>query len=118
MTLAGRNTIHGHWELNVKKNDNNTGEFTNLRAIVSLVRKIGIQVFIVPHKRWEAADYQYWSNPTQLGIMERHAFAKGTWGGEWHPDFAPQEGDILVKEHWAQSGFANTIELIHALAGD
>jgi len=82
----------------------------NLRAIVSAVRKIGIQVFIVPHKRWEATDYKYWKhpNPTQLGIMERHTFAKGTWGGEWHPDFAPQEGDIIVKEHWAQSGFANT----------
>ena len=29
-------------------------------------------------------------------------------GGEWHPDFAPQKGDIVVREHWAQSGFANT----------
>lgn len=33
-------------------------------------------------------------------------FAKGTWGGEWHPDFAPQPGDIDVKEHWGSSGFA------------
>jgi nicotinamidase-related amidase len=30
------------------------------------------------------------------------------WGGEWHPDFVPQAGDVVVKEHWAQSGFANT----------
>jgi len=82
----------------------------NLRAIVKTVREAGIQVFIVPHKRWEATDYQYWRhpNPTQLGIMDRHTFAKGSWGGEWHPDFSPQEGDIIVKEHWAQSGFANT----------
>ena len=35
-------------------------------------------------------------------------FARGAWGGEWHPDFAPQPGDILVKEHWGGSGFANT----------
>jgi nicotinamidase-related amidase len=82
----------------------------NLREIVKTVREAGIQVFIVPHKRWEATDYQYWKhpNPTQLGIMERHTFAKGTWGGEWHPDFTPQQGDIIVKEHWGQSGFANT----------
>jgi nicotinamidase-related amidase len=40
--------------------------------------------------------------------MDRHSFAKGEWGGEWHPDFAPQEGDIIAHEHWAQSGFANT----------
>ena len=35
-------------------------------------------------------------------------FAEGAWGGEWHPDFVPQPGDILIKEHMASSGFANT----------
>ena len=30
------------------------------------------------------------------------------WGGDWHPDFAPQAGDVVIAEHWAQSGFANT----------
>ena len=40
--------------------------------------------------------------------MQRHSFARGEWGGEWHPDFVPKKGDIVVQEHWAQSGFANT----------
>ena len=82
----------------------------NLRTIVKAVRQAGIQVIIVPHKRWEPTDYQYWKhpNPTQVGMMSRHTFAKGSWGGEWHPDFAPKDGDIIAKEHWAQSGFANT----------
>jgi len=82
----------------------------NLRTIVKAVRTAGIQVIIVPHKRWEPTDYQYWKhpNPTQVGMMSRHTFAKGSWGGEWHPDFAPEDGDIIAKEHWAQSGFANT----------
>lgn len=82
----------------------------NLRTIVKSVRQAGIQVFIVPHKQWEPTDYQHWQfpNPTQQMIMETHSFAKGSWGGEWHPDFAPLEGDIIVKQHWAQSGFANT----------
>jgi len=35
-------------------------------------------------------------------------FAAGTWGGEWHPDFVPQPGDVMIKEHWGSSGFANT----------
>jgi nicotinamidase-related amidase len=35
-------------------------------------------------------------------------FARGSWGGDWHPDFAPREGDIVVREHWGGSGFANT----------
>jgi nicotinamidase-related amidase len=40
--------------------------------------------------------------------MQGHHFARGEWGGDWHPDFAPQDGDIVVQEHWGQSGFANT----------
>lgn len=35
-------------------------------------------------------------------------FEAGSWGGEFHPQFGPQPGDIVVHEHWAQSGFANT----------
>ena len=43
-----------------------------------------------------------------IGEALRQVFAKGSWGGEWHPDFAPQPGDIVVKEHWGSSSFANT----------
>ena len=82
----------------------------NLRAIRSAIRRAGMTIFIVPHRRWEPRDYESWRhpNPTQVAIMRRHSFARGEWGGEWHPDFAPQDGDIVVKEHWGQSGFANT----------
>ncbi len=82
----------------------------NLRAAVGAARKAGIQVFIVPHRRWQPGDYKGWHhpNPTQRLVMERHTFAAGSWGGEWHPDFAPQDGDVVIKEHWAQSGFSNT----------
>ncbi|BBE35487.1 isochorismatase [Sphingosinicella microcystinivorans] len=86
------------------------GLLDNLRAIVAAVRKAGIQVVIAPHRRWEPGDYEDWDhpNPTQIGIMSRHSFARGEWGGEWHPDFVPQPGDVIAKEHWGQSGFANT----------
>jgi nicotinamidase-related amidase len=86
------------------------GLIDNLKSINHAVRQAGIRVFIVPHRRWEPGDYESWRhpNPTQLSIMERHSFARGEWGGDWHPDFAPRQGDIVVKEHWAQSGFANT----------
>jgi nicotinamidase-related amidase len=82
----------------------------NLRTIMTAVRKLGIQVFIVPHRRWEPGDFEKWDHPTpyQLSSGEVQTFAKGTWGGEWHPDFVPQPGDIIVKEHWGASGFANT----------
>jgi nicotinamidase-related amidase len=82
----------------------------NLKAIDAAVRGAGIQVAIAPHRRWEPGDYEDWDypNPTQIGIMKRHSFARGEWGGEWYPDLAPRPGDIIAKEHWAQSGFANT----------
>ena len=82
----------------------------NLRATVDTVRKADLQVLYVPHRRWQPGDYDNWDhpNPTQRLVQQRHTFAKGTWGGEWHPDFLPQEGDIIVHEHWGQSGFANT----------
>jgi nicotinamidase-related amidase len=38
----------------------------------------------------------------------RKAFEYGTWGGELRPEFEPQPGDIVAREHWCSSGFANT----------
>jgi len=86
------------------------GLLDNLRRLDGAVRGAGIQVAIVPHRRWEPGDYEHWDhpNPTQQKIMKHHHFARGEWGGEWHPDFAPKPGDIVAKEHWGQSGFANT----------
>jgi len=86
------------------------GLLDHLRALDAAVRAAGVPVFIVPHHRWEPGDYEDWDhpNPTQRLIMERHTFARGQWGGEWRPDFAPKAGDTVVQEHWGQSGFANT----------
>ena len=94
----------------VKEVAEQVGLIDNLKAVVQAVREKGIPVFIVPHRRWEPGDYERWrhANPSQIAVGKRQTFAKGTWGGEWHPDFVPQPGDILIKEHWAQSGFANT----------
>ncbi|RWA53435.1 isochorismatase [Cupriavidus sp. UYMSc13B] len=94
----------------VKDVANDVGLLDNLRAAVAAVRKANIQVFYVPHRQWQPGDYDDWDhpNPTQRLVQKRHTFAKGTWGGEWHPDFVPQDGDVIIQEHWGQSGFANT----------
>jgi nicotinamidase-related amidase len=86
------------------------GLLDNLRRLDTAVRAAGVQVAIVPHRRWEPGDYEDWDhpNPTQRRIMEHHLFTRGEWGGEFHPDFAPKPGDIIASEHWGQSGFANT----------
>ncbi len=86
------------------------GLLDNLRRLDGAIRTANVQVVIVPHRRWEPGDYEDWDhpNPTQRIIMHRHSFARGEWGGEWHPDFAPKPGDLVAQEHWGQSGFANT----------
>lgn len=82
----------------------------NMKAIKSEASKAGVQLVFVPHRRWQPGDYEDWKypNPTQVAIMQRHSFARGEWGGDWHPELAPAPGDLIVQEHWAQSGFANT----------
>lgn len=82
----------------------------NLRAITVAIRGVGIKIFMVPHHRWEPDDFKTWDfpNPYQLKAADRQTFAKGSWGSEWASGFAPQPGDVVVKEHWGSSGFANT----------
>ncbi|MGV9247678.1 isochorismatase family cysteine hydrolase [Streptomyces sp. NPDC003710] len=86
------------------------GLLGNLRSVVGSAREAGAHVVFVPHRRWEPGDYETWDhpNPSQRSIMERHSFARGTWGGEFHPDFQPRPGEVVAHEHWGQSGFANT----------
>jgi nicotinamidase-related amidase len=94
----------------VEKVAREVGLLDNLRIINKAVRDAHIQVVYVPHRRWQPGDYQCWCHPSpsQRKIMDGHHFAKGEWGGEWHPDFTPQPGDIVALEHWGSSGFANT----------
>jgi nicotinamidase-related amidase len=82
----------------------------HLREVVAAVRVAGIQIFYVPHHRAQPTDFHNWKHatPHQLGAHKMQVFAVDEWGGEWHPDFIPQPGDVLVKEHWSSSGFANT----------
>src|SRR5262249_55196926 len=86
------------------------GLLDNLRAITGEMRRRGFGVFVAPHRRWQPGDYERWSFPTanQLGAAKRQVFAAGSWGGDWHPDLAPRPDDVVAKEHWGSSGFANT----------
>src|SRR5215469_6859080 len=86
------------------------GFYNHMRQLIPAIRAARIQVIIVPHHRWREGDYKGWKhmNPSQVHANQIHAFAAGTWGGEFHPEFGPRDGDVVVLEHWGQSGFANT----------
>lgn len=86
------------------------GFYENMRKLIPAVRAAGISVVIVPHHKAVKGDFQNWYAVTnsQRGAGAIQLFAEGTKGGEWHPEFGPKPGDVIAKEHWAQSGFANT----------
>lgn len=94
----------------IKATADASGMFDNLRKIIPAARAAGIQVFIVPHHRSHHGDFDGWQhiNMFQKAGLPTKAFEVGTWGGEFNPEFGPQAGDVIIKEHWAQSGFANT----------
>jgi nicotinamidase-related amidase len=94
----------------IKPTADASGMFANMRRLIPAIRKLGIQVFIVPHHRACDHDHQGWqhTNPFIKSGEPLRAFEAGSWGGEFNPEFGPQDGDVIVKEHWAQSGFANT----------
>ena len=82
----------------------------HLRSIVDTGRQRGIAIIYVPHRRWREGDSDGWRHPSPSQLTNDRAadFADGTWGGDWHPDLLPQAGDIIVRQHWGQNGFANT----------
>jgi nicotinamidase-related amidase len=86
------------------------GLLDHMRAMLATARSRGFRVFIVPHHQTTPSDYATWDHlsPTQQGIVSRQTFAAGSWGAEWHPDFRPREDELVVRQHWASSGFANT----------
>lgn len=94
----------------IKTTADASGLYANLRKIIPAAREAGIQVFIIPHHRSQPGEFAGWiaATPFQKAGAEMKAFEKGTWGGEFHPEFGPKAGDVVIKEHWAQSGFANT----------
>ncbi len=82
----------------------------NLARVRAAVRAARIPIFILPHHRHKPTDFDGWAHPTpfQLGAHEAKLFDAEGWGGEWYPDYAPEPGDIVVREHWSGSSFANT----------
>ena len=83
----------------------------HMRQVLAAARARGTQVFIAPHHRWREADtHTRWKTmpPVQANAAKNHVFADGAWGGAFHPDFEPRQGDVVAQEHWLSSGFANT----------
>ena len=96
----------------IKETADASGMLANLRKLIPAVRSAGIRVIIVPHHRSDPHrhDYDNWQHVNMFQEQSRplKAFEVGSWGGEFNAEFGPRKGDVLIKEHWAQNGFANT----------
>jgi nicotinamidase-related amidase len=86
------------------------GLHQHIGELLAAVRAAGFQVAIAPHRRWHPGDFEGWLRPGRpaRSVGGGKAYAAGTKGGEWYPDFAPHDGDIVASEHWGESGFAST----------
>jgi nicotinamidase-related amidase len=86
------------------------GLLDHMRAVLAAARSHGLRVFIVPHHQTAPNDYQTWDHlsPTQRRVVKGQTFAVDSWGAQWHPDFEPREDELVMQQHWASSGFANT----------
>ena len=77
----------------------------HMRQVLAAARAKGVQVFIAPHHRWRESDpYSHWKTmpPVQASAAKGHAFADGTWGGSFHPDFQPHPARSLLRSIGSQ----------------
>ena len=82
----------------------------HMLQVLHAARAARLRVFYAMHHRYRRGDYESWKYlaPVQKLAWTNQTFAYGTWGGEMHPGFTPQSGEIVASEHWCSSGFANT----------
>jgi nicotinamidase-related amidase len=96
----------------IKPTADASGMFDNMRKIIPAARAAGMQVFVLPHHQSSPTgdDYEGWRhvNMFQAKNQGLKAFEVGSWGARFNPEFGPKKGDIVVRQHFAQSGFANT----------
>ena len=78
---------------------------THLRVLVEAARRARTVVFYVPHRLWREGDYDGWRHPGPWQTLaEREIiFGEGMWGGDWHPECAPQPGDVVSRSIGART---------------
>jgi len=73
------------------------GLHQHLRDLLTAVRAAGLPVFVAPHRRYRPGDVDGWVHASRAHrvLRDNRFYEVGTFGGEWHPDFAPRPGDGL-----------------------
>jgi nicotinamidase-related amidase len=76
------------------------GTLPNMRQVLAAARAAGLHVMHAPMET-QPWDYGPWQHRTPSHEAMNHAqlFQAGTWGAEFHPDFVPAEGEVVVTPH-------------------
>ena len=82
----------------------------HMQQVLNAARDAKLRIFFAMHHRYRPGDYETWKYvaPIQRAAWQHKSFEYGSWGGEFHAEFLPAEGEIVASEHWCSSGFANT----------
>jgi nicotinamidase-related amidase len=82
----------------------------NMKRLLDAARGAKAEVFFAPHRQFEEGDFENWKflNPSHAGAKRIRPFVRGSWGAQFHPDFAVHAGETVVQEHWLHSAFCGT----------
>ncbi|WP_335979133.1 cysteine hydrolase family protein [Streptomyces sp. CA2R106] len=76
------------------------GTVPNMKRTLEAARAAGVQVLHAPMvtQPW---DYGPWHHrtPSHDGMAHAQLFQAGSWGAEFHPDFTPADGEVVVTPH-------------------
>ncbi len=88
---------------------NKTGMLDNTRTVIDAARAAGATVMHAPITFVEGYN-ELSSHPYGIlkGVVDGHAFVKGSWGAAIIDDLAPTEGDIVIEGKRGLDTFAST----------
>jgi nicotinamidase-related amidase len=86
-----------------------TDMLSHTQEVVAAARAAGVQIIHAPIQF--AAGYgEITKHPYGIlkGVVDTNAFVKGTWGADFVPEVAPQDGDIILEGKRGLDAFAST----------
>ncbi len=76
------------------------GTIANMKRVLEAGRAAGLHVMHAPMETqpWDYVPWQH-ANISHQQMGHAQLFQAGTWGAEFHPDFAPAEGEVIATPH-------------------
>ncbi|WP_445681087.1 cysteine hydrolase family protein [Radicibacter daui] len=81
----------------------------NMRRLLAAARENGFRVVFISRRYWDESSFDSWRHPTpwQRQAAAHGFFQEGSWGADWHPDFAPEAGELVVDAGFTQNAFVS-----------